>query len=109
MTKTISLDLTFEHAFRDAMRVQRQRLVDACGSDYAPRIHMHYSSEKLYWVASLGGNYNDQLEMKGEVLEELVDLIIDTYHRKNNLTLRALPAPDAIEPVALPSSEGGDF
>lgn len=91
----ITLDLPFEHAFRDALRDLRQRMLDAGASDYYATINMRYTSEKLSWSVTIGTNYNDSFSIDGEVLSELIDLAIDTMLRKNNIKLRALPIPEA--------------
>ena len=90
------MNLNDEHHIRARLRIQRERLVAASGgSEYYARIDMAFTEEKLQWTASLGSSYNDTLSMKGEVLEELVTLLIETYTRKNNIKLCELEAPGA--------------
>lgn len=86
-------NLAAEHNLRADLRALRERLNTACGSDYGGRIDATFDSEGLKWEVSLGSNYSDTLRMKGEVLEELVSLIIDTYNRRNGIKLRELEAP----------------
>jgi len=90
----ITLDLPFEHAFRDALRDLRQRMLDVGASEYYATIRMSYTTEKLTWTVLIGTNYENSFSIDGEVLSELIDLAIDTMLRKNNIKLRALPAPE---------------
>jgi hypothetical protein len=105
------MDIREEHHLRDLLRAQRKRLEDASGGDsYYSSINMTYGRDKLEWTVSIGSTYGDQISMKGEVLEELVTLLIETYTRRNNIKLRALEAPispiSPISPIASVSSPG---
>lgn len=91
------MNLNDEHRIRLLIRTQRDRLEAACGghSHYCS-ITMRYGSMKMEWDASIGSTFSDNISMKGEVLVELVDLLIDTYTRRNNIKLRELPAPTPV-------------
>lgn len=85
------MNLNDEHHIRARLRTQRERLIAASGgSSIYACITLCYSREKLEWDVTVGSSYSDHFSMKGEVLEELVSLVIETYTRKNNIRLRAL-------------------